>query len=107
MLAQYAHDASQTPSRNAQRRLRHCLSWVAQALYENGHVLESITLEQRGLNQHELNILHANAPEWAACQQVLEESGAVTFNGYGRFVLTALGREMMFDMFGQGAADCA
>jgi len=28
-------------------------------------------------------------------------------NEHGRFVLTRLGREMMFDMFGQGAADCA
>ena len=32
---------------------------------------------------------------------------AATFNEYGRFVLTRLGRELMFDMFGQGAADCA
>ncbi len=107
MLAQYTHDFSQTPAVNAQRSLRHCLSWVAEVLYENGHVLESITLTQRGLNKAELNALRVNVPEWVACQKILEASDAATFNTYGRFVLTAMGRELMFDMFGQGAADCA
>ena len=90
-----------------QRSLRHCLSSAAELLYESGHVLETITLAQRGLAHRELDLLNHQHPSWAMCQQVLEESGAATFNDYGRFVLTAMGRELMFDMFGQGAADCA
>lgn len=107
MHAQYVYDSSHTPATNAQRSLRHCLSAVAEMLYDHGYVLESITLAQRGLAVREVNALRAQAPEWAACQEVLEIGGAATFNGYGRFVLTAMGRELMFDMFGQGAADCA
>ncbi|PRY64248.1 hypothetical protein B0H98_106160 [Vreelandella songnenensis] len=107
MFAQYAYDFSQTPAVNAQRSLRHCLSWMAEVLYDNGHVLESITLTQRGLSKAELNTLCVNVPEWVAYQRILEASDAATFNAYGRFVLTAMGRELMFDMFGQGAADCA
>ena len=96
-----------TASFHVQRSLRHCLSSVAELLYESGHVLEPITLIQRGLSHQELISLSHQHPRWALCQQVLEESDAATFNDYGRFVLTAMGRELMFDMFGQGAADCA
>lgn len=90
-----------------QRSLRHCLSRAAELLYESGHVLETITLPQRGLSRHELNTLRQQQTGWGMCQQVLEESGAATYNSYGRWVLTGMGRELMFDMFGQGAADCA
>lgn len=90
-----------------QRSLRQCLSIAAELLYDHGHVLETITLAQRGLTRRELLALSAAAPTWATCQQVMEASGAATFNEQGRFVLTSLGRELMFDMFGQGAADCA
>lgn len=92
---------------NVQRSLRQCLSIAAELLYDNGHVLETITLPQRGLAHRELLTLCAAAPTWATCQKVMEASEAATFNEYGRFVLTRLGREIMFDMFGQGAADCA
>ncbi len=96
-----------TTAANVQRSLRQCLSIAAELLYDHGHVLESITLPQRGLARRELVALSAAAPTWATCQQVMEASDAATFNEYGRFVLTGMGREMMFDMFGQGAADCA
>ncbi|RUR33027.1 hypothetical protein [Vreelandella nanhaiensis] len=108
MLSQHLDYASQAaiPS-NVQRSLRHCLSSAAEMLYDQGYVLESITLAQRGLAERELDALRTQAPEWAACQDTLEISNAATFNAYGRFVLTPMGRELMFDMFGQGAADCA
>lgn len=96
-----------TAAYHVQRSLRHCLSTVAELLYDSGHVLETLTLPQRGLTQRELNQLCAQHSDWQACQQVLEESGAAEYNDYHRLVLTAMGREMMFDMFGQGAADCA
>lgn len=92
---------------NVQRSLRQCLSIAAELLYDHGHVLETITLPQRGLAHRELAALSSEAPTWATCQQVMEASEAATFNEHGRFVLTRLGREIMFDMFGQGAADCA
>ncbi|HBP40714.1 MAG: hypothetical protein ACTJG4_14770 [Vreelandella alkaliphila] len=92
---------------HVQRSLRHCLSTVAELLYDNGHVLETITLPQRGLARRELAHLKGHCPSWKTCQRVLEESGAAEFNDYDRFVLTSMGRELMFDMFGQGAADCA
>jgi len=92
---------------NVQRSLRQCLLIATELLYDNGHVLETITLSQRGLTHRELLALSEAAPTWATCQQVMETSEAATFNEYGRFVLTDLGRELMFDMFGQGAADCA
>ncbi|MBP5980042.1 MAG: hypothetical protein KA748_07525 [Halomonas sp.] len=107
MHAQYVYDSSHSPATNAQRSLRHCLSAIAEMLYDHGYVLESITLAQRGLAERELGALRMQASEWAVCQEILEASGAATFNAYGRFVLTAMGRELMFDMFGQGAADCA
>lgn len=96
-----------TTAANVQRSLRQCLSIAAELLYDHGHVLESITLPQRGLARSELIALSAATPTWATCQQVMEASEAAIFNEYGRFVLTGMGREMMFDMFGQGAADCA
>nr|WP_235040409.1 hypothetical protein [Halomonas profundi] len=92
---------------HVQRSLRQCLSIAAELLYDHGHVLETITLPQRGLTRRELLALSATAPSWATCQEVMETSEAATFNEHGRFVLTHLGRELMFDMFGQGAADCA
>lgn len=95
------------PLAHVQRSLRQCLSIAAELLYDHGHVLETITLPQRGLARRELVALSAAAPTWATCQQVMETSEAATFNEHGRFVLTHLGRELMFDMFGQGAADCA
>ncbi|WP_346795882.1 hypothetical protein R5M92_10520 [Halomonas sp. Bachu 37] len=96
-----------SPAANLQRSLRQCLSTVAALLYDHGHVLEIITLPHRGLERGELKTLKTISSEWATCQQVLEISEAATYNGHGRFVLTAMGREIMFDMFGQGAADCA
>lgn len=96
-----------TASFHVQRSLRHCLSSVAELMYESGHVLETLTLAQRGLSRQELASLSHQHSRWSLCQRVLEESDAATFNEYGRFVLTPLGRELMFDMFGQGAADCA
>ncbi|GGC99185.1 hypothetical protein [Vreelandella lutescens] len=102
-----ASSPASTASFHVQRSLRHCLSSVAELLYESGHVLETITLAQRGLSRQELASLDRQHSRWALCQQILEESDAARFNEYGRFVLTTMGRELMFDMFGQGAADCA
>ncbi|SER41980.1 hypothetical protein SAMN04487958_10154 [Vreelandella subterranea] len=93
--------------RHIQRSLRQCLAVVAELLYDNGHVLETITLAQRGLSNKELQLLSQNAPGWTTCQKVLETSQAATRNEQGRLVLTPMGRELMFDMFGEGAADCA
>ncbi|MGM2634423.1 hypothetical protein, partial [Bacillus cereus group sp. Bce040] len=59
-----------TASFHVQRSLRHCLSSVAELLYESGHVLETITLPQRGLSRHELNTLRHQQTGWAMCQQV-------------------------------------
>ncbi|BBI64354.1 hypothetical protein HSBAA_56600 [Vreelandella sulfidaeris] len=39
---------------NVQRSLRQCLSVAAELLYDHGHVLETITLPQRGLARREL-----------------------------------------------------
>ncbi len=99
--------SASTASFHIQRSLRHCLSSVAEMLYESGHVLETITLAQRGLSRQELDRLRQQHPRWAICQTTLEKSDAAMFNDYDRLVLTPLGRELMFDMFGQGAADCA
>ncbi|WP_249978232.1 hypothetical protein [Vreelandella olivaria] len=109
MPSEVFQPASQVTSAtyHVQRSLRHCLATVAELLYDNGHVLETITLPQRGLTRRELRQLSKQNAHWKACQPVLEESGAARFNDYDRFVLTAMGRELMFDMFGQGAADCA
>ncbi|MFQ3786889.1 hypothetical protein [Halomonas sp. A29] len=96
-----------TPNAAIQRSLRQCLSNAAFMLYQQGHVLETITIPFRGLDGSALRQLREASREWPACQQVLESSEAAVYNEHGRFVLTAMGRELLFDMFGQGAADCA
>lgn len=96
-----------TPNAGIQRSLRQCLSNAAFLLYQHGHVLETITIPFRGLDSRALLQLREAAHEWPACQRVLENSEAAVYNEHGRFVLSAMGRELLFDMFGQGAADCA
>ncbi|MFI0473869.1 hypothetical protein ACGLWX_14230 [Halomonas sp. HMF6819] len=88
-------------------RLRQCLFTLAELLYVNGHVLETVTLPGCGLARREVAALEDQDAGWSACRRTLEAGAAGTTNGEGRFVLTALGRDIMFDMFGQGAADCA
>ena len=90
-----------------QRSLRQCLATAAELLYHHGHVLETITLPHRGLTRRDLATLKKQSSEWATCQKVLIASEAAVYNEYDHFVLTAMGRELMFDMFGEGAADCA
>ncbi|MBA2778679.1 hypothetical protein [Billgrantia kenyensis] len=90
-----------------QRSLRQCLSNAAFLLYQQGHVLETITIPFRGLDSRALRHLRDSSPEWRACQRVLESSEAAIYNEHGRFVLSTMGRELLFDMFGEGAADCA
>ena len=97
-----------TPSTTGmQRSLRQCLSNMAALLYRQGHVLETVTIPHRGLDRHALEALGDADRDWAPCQHVLETSRAATWNDQQRFVLTGLGRELLFDMFGEGAADCA
>lgn len=96
-------DAATAPM---QRSLRQCLLTAAELLYAHGLVPESLTLSRRGLSGRDLRGLRANAV-WVSCQRVLEESGAATYNAEERLVLTGLGRELMFEMLGEGAADCA
>ncbi len=90
-----------------QRSLRQCLSRMAALLYRQGHVLETVTIPHRGLDRSALQGLDDESREWSTCQRVLESSAAATWNAQQRFVLTGLGRELLFDMFGEGAADCA
>ncbi|EWG98181.1 hypothetical protein [Halomonas sp. BC04] len=90
-----------------QRSLRQCISHMAALLYRHGHVLETVTVPHRGLDRGAIQHLSQASNDWATCQQVLERSEAASYNESGRFVLTALGRELLFDMFGSGAADCA
>lgn len=96
-----------TPDAAIQRSLRQCLSNAAFLLYQQGHVLETITIPFRGLDSRTLRQLCEASHEWSACQRVLESSEAAIYNEQGRFVLSAMGRELLFDMFGEGAADCA
>lgn len=96
-----------TPNVTVQRSLRQCLSNAAFLLYQQGHVLETITIPFRGLDSRALRQLREASREWPACQRVLESSEAAIYNEQGRFVLSAMGRELLFDMFGEGAADCA
>ncbi len=96
-----------TPNAGIQRSLRQCLSNAAFLLYQHGHVLETITIPFRGLDSRALRQLRESSKEWLACQRVLESSEAAIYNEQGRFVLSSLGRELLFDMFGEGAADCA
>ncbi|WP_447527711.1 hypothetical protein [Vreelandella sp. TE19] len=95
------------PAPFSREQLRRCLFNVAELLYVNGYVLETITLPGCGLAKREMAVLEEQNAGWARCRKTLEASEAGTTNAAGRFVLTALGREIMFDMFGQGAADCA
>ena len=90
-----------------QRSLRQCISHMAALLYRHGHVLETVSVPHRGLDHGAILKLSQASDDWTACQQVLERSEAASFNESGRFVLTSLGRELLFDMFGSGAADCA
>ncbi|MFY0990681.1 hypothetical protein [Halomonas sp. C05BenzN] len=96
-----------SPLSTMQRSLRQCLSNMAALLYHHGHVLESVTVPHRGLDRGAMRELNAASSDWTACQRVLERSEAASYNEQDRFVLTALGRELLFDMFGEGAADCA
>ncbi|MDZ7851965.1 MAG: hypothetical protein U5L98_04765 [Halomonas sp.] len=97
-----------TPSTTGmERSLRQCLSTMAALLFRQGHALETVTVPHRGLDHSELKALEAAESDWKRCQQILETSQAATWNDYQHFVLTDLGRELLFDMFGEGAADCA
>ncbi|MEQ6918111.1 hypothetical protein [Halomonas aquatica] len=99
------HDLPSTDG--MQRSLRQCLSNMAAMLYRQGHVLETVTVAHRGLDHHALKALNAASSDWPPCQRILENSQAATWNDQQRLVLTSLGRELLFDMFGEGAADCA
>lgn len=101
-------EPSRPPSEVAAHiQLRRCLLTVADLLAEGGHVLETITLPRCGLAKREMKALEARGTGWSVCRKTLEASAAGGINPEGRFVLTALGREVLFDLFGQGAADCA
>jgi hypothetical protein len=95
-----------SPTTSLQRSLRHCIARMAVLLYQHGHALETISVPHKGLDSNALHAMEETSNEWSACQQVLEESGAATFNDQDHLVLTALGRDLLFDMFGEGAADC-
>ncbi|MGM0984067.1 MAG: hypothetical protein ACQEXG_11665 [Pseudomonadota bacterium] len=99
------HDSDSTAG--MQRSLRQCLSNMAALLYRHGYVLETVTVPHRGLDRSDLKALDKADRDWAACQHILETSRAATWNEQQCFVLTDLGRELMFDMYGEGAADCA
>lgn len=90
-----------------QRSLRLCLSTMAALLYQQGHSLEAVSVPHKGLDSEAIDALNKTSPEWQHCQGVLESSDAITFNDQDRLVLTPLGRGLLFDMFGKGAADCA
>lgn len=96
-----------TMSNAVQRSLRQCLANAASLLYQHGHVLESVSVPFRGLDSAALRQLGERSQEWLTCQDVLESSEAATYNEQGRFVLSSMGRELLFDMFGSGAADYA
>ncbi|MCB8888164.1 hypothetical protein [Vreelandella malpeensis] len=101
-------EANAAEPRLAERhQLRRCLLTVADLLAEGGHVLETISLPSCGLAKREMKALEARGTGWSVCRKTLEASAAAGINPEGRFVLTALGREVLFDLFGQGAADCA
>lgn len=94
-------------SATIQRSLRQCISNMAALLFHNGHVLETVSVPYRGLDRDAIRHLNQVESEWSLCQRVLEQSEAASYNEYGRLVLTPMGRELLFDMFGEGAADCA
>ena len=95
------------PLAGMQRSLRQCLSNMAALLYHHGHVLETVSIPHRGLGRREVANLSSASSEWQACETVLLKSEAASWNEHNRLVLTPLGRELLFDMFGEGAADCA
>jgi hypothetical protein len=96
-----------TAAAGIQRSLRQCISNMAALLYRQGHVLETVSVPHRGLDRSAMQQLSQASDDWATCQQVLECSEAASYNESGRFVLTSLGRELLFDMFGSGASDYA
>ena len=98
-------DAS--PLAGMQRSLRQCLSNMAALLYHHGHVLETVSIPHRGLDRQDVTDLSRSSSEWQTCEKVLVNSEAASWNEHNRLVLTPLGRELLFDMFGEGAADCA
>ncbi|MFC2992071.1 MULTISPECIES: hypothetical protein [Halomonas] len=98
-------DAS--PLAGMQRSLRQCLSNMAALLYHHGHVLETVSIPHRGLDRHDVATISSASSEWQACERVLISSKAASWNEQNKLVLTPLGRELLFDMFGEGAADCA
>ncbi|QJQ98926.1 hypothetical protein [Halomonas sp. PGE1] len=98
-------DAS--PLAGMQRSLRQCLSHMAALLYHHGHVLETVSIPHRGLDRQDVAHLSRSSSEWQTCEKVLVNSEAASWNEHNRLVLTPLGRELLFDMFGEGAADCA
>lgn len=93
------------PGATPQRSLRQCLCDMAALLYREGHVLETVSIPDRGLDARALRHLDAADQDWSRYQRTLEGSGAATFNDQQRLVLTDLGRELLFSMFGAGAAD--
>lgn len=95
------------PLAGMQRSLRQCLSNMAALLYHHGHVLETVSVPHRGLDRREVANLSSASGAWQTCETVLLDSEAASWNEHNRLVLTPLGRELLFDMFGEGAADCA
>lgn len=95
------------PGNIAQRSLRQCLCNMATLLYRQGHVLETVSSPHRGLDDRALRRLAQAERDWPSHQRTLEQSEAATYNIQRRFVLTDLGRELLFEMFGEGAADIA
>lgn len=95
------------PTTSLQRSLRQCIARMAVLLYQHGHALETVSVPHKGLDSSSIQAMEETSEEWSTCQQVLEESEAATFNDQDRLVLTSLGRDLLFDMFGEGAADCA
>ncbi len=61
-----------TTNAGIQRSLRQCLSNAAFLLYQQGHVLETITIPFRGLDSRALRQLRESSLEWRACQRVLQ-----------------------------------
>ncbi|MDN3556230.1 hypothetical protein [Halomonas maura] len=97
-----------SPVATPQRSLRQCLCDMAALLYREGHVLETVSIPDRGLDARALQHLEAADGDWPRYRRILEGSGAATCNDQQRLVLTDLGRELLFSMFGAGAADsCA